>query len=76
LPSTQREDQLMGQASDELTDKARQVATEGYDKVKEMGADLAGEAKSVASPASSANTGNMDFSSPSKTAPNAGTGLG
>ena len=76
LPSTQREDQLMGQASDQLTDKARQVATEGYDKVKEMGADLAGEAKSVASSASSANTGNMDFSSPSKTAPNAGTGLG
>ncbi|WP_426114246.1 DUF3618 domain-containing protein [Pseudomonas sp. DSP3-2-2] len=76
LPSTQREDQLMGQASDQLTDKAKQVATEGYDKVKEMGADLAGEAKSVASSASSPNTGNMEFSSPSNTAPNAGTGLG
>ena len=78
LPSTQRENQLMGQASDQLTDKARQVASEGYDKVKEVGADLAGEAKSVASSASSnsPDTGNMEFGSPSKTAPNAGTGLG
>ncbi|WP_341520568.1 DUF3618 domain-containing protein [Pseudomonas sp. G.S.17] len=76
LPATQRENQLMGQASDHLTDKARQVATEGYDKVKEVGADLAGQAKSIASSASSGNTGTMEFSSPSKTAPNAGTGLG
>jgi ElaB/YqjD/DUF883 family membrane-anchored ribosome-binding protein len=76
LPATQREDQLMGQASDHLTDKARQVATEGYEKVKDVGADLAGQAKSVASSAGSANTSNMQFSSPSKTAPNAGTGLG
>ncbi len=76
LPSTQRENQLMGQASDQLTDKAKQVASEGYDKVKEVGADLAGEAKSVASSAGTPDTGNMEFGSPSKTAPNAGTGLG
>lgn len=80
LPSTQREDQLMGQASDQLTDKAKQVATEGYDKVKEMGKDVASEAKSAASSVTSAGTDKTssigEFGSPSATAPNAGTGLG
>ncbi|HEX8596175.1 MAG TPA: DUF3618 domain-containing protein [Pseudomonas sp.] len=80
LPSTRKEDQLMGQASDHLTEKARQVATEGYDKVKEMGKEVVGEARSTGSSPTSSDTGrtnaNDPLGSPSPTAPNAGTGLG
>jgi ElaB/YqjD/DUF883 family membrane-anchored ribosome-binding protein len=41
LPSTERENRMMGQASDQLTDKAKQLASEGYDKVAQMGKDVA-----------------------------------
>jgi ElaB/YqjD/DUF883 family membrane-anchored ribosome-binding protein len=70
LPSTEREDRLMGQASDQLTEKAKQVATDGYDKVKEMGKDIADEAQAPPS------TPSMKTASSGNSAPNSGTGLG
>ena len=48
LPSTERENQLMGQASDKLTEKVRQTASEGYEKVAQ-------EAKAVISEATPAS---------------------
>ena len=45
LPITDKENQMMGHASDSLTDKAKQMASEGYDKATEIGKDMANEVK-------------------------------
>ncbi|MDY7560964.1 DUF3618 domain-containing protein [Pseudomonas sp. 10B1] len=45
LPITDKENQMMGHASDSLTDKAKQMASEGYDKAAEIGKDMANEVK-------------------------------
>jgi ElaB/YqjD/DUF883 family membrane-anchored ribosome-binding protein len=41
LPSTRKEDELMGEASDRLTDQAKHLARSGYDKVAEAGHQVA-----------------------------------
>jgi ElaB/YqjD/DUF883 family membrane-anchored ribosome-binding protein len=43
VPRTRQEDQLMGSASDQLMDKAKAKAREGYEKVAETGGNLAHE---------------------------------
>lgn len=45
LPSTRMENQLLGSSSDKLTDKARQLASSGYEKAGEMGRELTDELK-------------------------------
>lgn len=56
LPVSTPEKRLMGHASDELTAKAKNLATEGYEKVTRMGKEIAddnkaGEQSSRANPA-------------------------
>lgn len=46
LPVTERENRMMGEASDELTGKAKNLASEGYEKVSQMGKELVDEARS------------------------------
>lgn len=43
LPRTTQEDQLMGDKSDQLTEKAKQKAKEGYQKAANAGEDMAHE---------------------------------
>jgi ElaB/YqjD/DUF883 family membrane-anchored ribosome-binding protein len=50
LPVTERENRVMGQASDELTSKAKNLASEGYEKVSQMGKELVDEAKTTPQP--------------------------
>lgn len=45
VPPTRREDDMLGQASDKLTDNLRHKAEEGYRKVSDMGQDVASEVK-------------------------------
>ncbi|WP_122666432.1 DUF3618 domain-containing protein [Pseudomonas viridiflava] len=47
LPSTERENQMMGQASDSLTEKVKQTASEGYEKVAQEAKAAVGEVKSA-----------------------------
>jgi hypothetical protein len=57
LPSTRREDEMMGRTRDDMLDKAKEIASEQADRVKESAkhvAQVAGdEAKAVASDVSS-----------------------
>jgi ElaB/YqjD/DUF883 family membrane-anchored ribosome-binding protein len=53
LPVTERENRMMGEASDELTGKAKSLATEGYEKVSQMGKELIDDAKSSTPPSNS-----------------------
>ncbi|PHN27549.1 DUF3618 domain-containing protein [Pseudomonas sp. ICMP 561] len=63
LPSTERENQMMGQASDTLTEKVKQTASEGYEKVAQEAKGVVDEVKS-ASPDSTAQQGStVDMSS-------------
>lgn len=63
LPSTERENQMMGQASDTLTEKVKQTASEGYEKVAQEAKGVVDEVKS-ASPDSPAQQGStVDMSS-------------
>jgi len=63
LPATERENRLMGQASDKLTDKAKHLASEGYDKATEMGKDLVnGTTSSASGPGH--NSGNQNGHQP------------
>lgn len=66
LPVTERENRLMGQASDELTSKAKQMASEGYEKVahggKEMGNEIADKGATHAQPDNSNPALNPDMS--------------
>ena len=63
LPSTERENQMMGQASDTLTEKVKQTASEGYEKVAQEAKGVVDEVKS-ASPDSKAQQGStVDMSS-------------
>jgi ElaB/YqjD/DUF883 family membrane-anchored ribosome-binding protein len=63
LPSTERENQMMGQASDTLTEKVKQTATEGYEKVAQEAKGVVDEVKSAA-PGSTAQQGTtVDMSS-------------
>ena len=43
LPSTDRENRIMGQASDDLTEKAKSLASEGYEKVSQFGKEAVGQ---------------------------------
>ncbi|GGJ92057.1 DUF3618 domain-containing protein [Pseudomonas matsuisoli] len=43
VPGTRQEDQLMGKASDQLKDRAKHKAQEGYERVAEKGTDAAHE---------------------------------
>ncbi|MBA1263817.1 DUF3618 domain-containing protein [Stutzerimonas stutzeri] len=45
VPPTRREDELLGQASDSMTDNLRHKAEEGYRKVTDMGQEVASEVK-------------------------------
>ncbi|WP_313023873.1 DUF3618 domain-containing protein [Pseudomonas lopnurensis] len=45
MPSTRREDELMGQTSDELTGKFKQKAREGYEMASAEGENLADQVK-------------------------------
>lgn len=45
VPPTRREDELLGQASDSMTDSLRHKAEEGYRKVTDMGQEVASEVK-------------------------------
>ena len=45
VPPTRREDELMGQASDELTDKLKQKAREGYEMASAEGEQLVSQVK-------------------------------
>lgn len=66
LPVTERENRLMGQASDELTSKAKHLASEGYEKVahvgKELDKEIAEEGKATAQPSRSDPALNPDLS--------------
>ena len=50
LPATERENRMMGHASDELTSKAKNLASEGYEKVSQMGKELVDDAKTNTQP--------------------------
>jgi len=54
LPTTERENRLLGQASDTLTDKAKHMASEGYDKASEIGKEFVNDMKT--SPTTSGNS--------------------
>ncbi|MHB0765032.1 DUF3618 domain-containing protein [Stutzerimonas sp. NM35] len=45
VPPTRREDEMLGQASDSMTDNLRHKAEEGYRKVTDMGQEVASEVK-------------------------------
>lgn len=45
VPTTRREDELLGQASDQLTDNLRHKAEEGYQKASAVGHDVANQVK-------------------------------
>lgn len=45
VPPTRREDELLGQASDKMTDNLRHKAQEGYQKASAVGQDAAGQIK-------------------------------
>ena len=45
LPATAKENQLMGRASDRVTDKARTMASDGYDKAAQAGKGFVDEVK-------------------------------
>lgn len=49
LPATTRENQLMGRASDRMTDKAKSMASDGYDKAAEAGKGFVEEVKASVS---------------------------
>ncbi|TWI50953.1 uncharacterized protein DUF3618 [Pseudomonas duriflava] len=67
LPTTERENRLMGEASDRITDKAKQKAEEGYTKAAEVGSDLADQAKNrVKEEAGHASASNQESSSDSQ----------
>lgn len=53
LPVTERENRVMGQASDELTSKAKNLASKGYEKVSQVGKELVDDAKTTAQPSNS-----------------------
>ncbi|MGV6394424.1 DUF3618 domain-containing protein [Pseudomonas caspiana] len=53
LPVTERENRMMGPASDELTSKAKNLASEGYEKVSQMGKEQVDDAKTAAQPSNS-----------------------
>jgi len=46
VPPTRREDELLGQASDSMTDNLRHKAEEGYHKVSDRGHEVVGKVKS------------------------------
>lgn len=50
LPSTERENKMMGQASDTLTEKVKQTASDGYEKVAQEAKGVVDEVKSTAQP--------------------------
>ncbi|MCI8209818.1 hypothetical protein AUC61_09745 [Pseudomonas sp. S25] len=72
LPSTQRENQMMGQASDSLTEKVKQTASEGYEKVAQEAKAAVGEVKSAVQPPPGAGPSN----SPAQPGVDMSSGLG
>ena len=48
VPPTRREDEMLGKASDQMTDKLRKKAEEGYQKASAMGQDVASQVKQEA----------------------------
>lgn len=48
VPPTRREDEMLGKASDQMTDKLRKKAEEGYQKASAMGHDVAHQVKQEA----------------------------
>lgn len=51
LPATRTENRLLGETSDRLTGKAREMAAAGVEQTRAMGRDLLDEAKASAAPA-------------------------
>jgi hypothetical protein len=51
LPATAKENQLMGRASDRITDKAQTMASDGYDKAAQAGKGFVDEVKASVSQA-------------------------
>ncbi|WP_312244167.1 DUF3618 domain-containing protein [Stutzerimonas nitrititolerans] len=45
VPPTRREDEMLGQASDRMTDRLRHKAEEGYQKATEMGQEVVDQAR-------------------------------
>ena len=45
VPPTRREDEMLGKASDQMTDKLRHKAEEGYAKATQVGEQVAGQVK-------------------------------
>ncbi|TLX63535.1 hypothetical protein DN820_10600 [Stutzerimonas nosocomialis] len=45
VPSTRQEDELMGEARDDIADKLKHKAQEGYERVSEVGEDVARQVK-------------------------------
>lgn len=72
LPSTERENQLMGQASDKLTEKVKQTASEGYDKVAQEAKAVVDEAKTATQPSAAGS----NSTSQSGSTPDLSSGLG
>lgn len=72
LPSTERENQLMGQASDKLTEKVKQTASEGYDKVAQETKAVVDEAKTATQPSAAGS----NSTSQSGSTPDLSSGLG
>lgn len=48
VPPTRREDELLGSTSDQMTDKLRKKAEEGYQKASAMGQDVASQVRQEA----------------------------
>jgi ElaB/YqjD/DUF883 family membrane-anchored ribosome-binding protein len=63
LPSTERENQLMGQASDTLTDKVKQTASEGYEKVAQEAKAVVNDVKSATQPSAAGSNGSPQVES-------------
>jgi ElaB/YqjD/DUF883 family membrane-anchored ribosome-binding protein len=63
LPSTEQENKMMGQASDTLTEKVKQTASEGYEKVTQEAKGVVDEVKSVSTDTTPQQGSTVDMSS-------------
>jgi hypothetical protein len=64
LPATAKENQLMGRASDRLTDKAKAMAGDGYDKAAQAGKGFVDDVKASVSQPRTVNPDDQPQSSP------------
>lgn len=76
VPPTRREDEMLGEASDQMTDRLRHKAEEGYQKVSAKGEEMASQLKENASSSdtnhSTSGTGSNTASQRPSGSPSAG----